>query len=125
MLLVKRGKQLNYGLWALPGGALDSGETKLEGVLREVREETGLENKAHELRVLDTPAETVMVGNGKWKLFVFVGMCAEGTVPIANDDVTDAMFCDVQQMAGLETVEGLEGVVRRAQALLKNDTGCL
>lgn len=97
----------------------------LEGVLREVREETGIDNKVHDLRVLDTPAETVLVGDGKWRLFVFAGICAEGAMPIANDDATDAVFCDVEQIGGLQIVEGLEKVVRKAEALLKNESGWL
>jgi len=33
------------GYWSLPGGALEAGETLEQGVIREVREETGLEVK--------------------------------------------------------------------------------
>src|SRR6266540_2892654 len=39
MLLIKRG---DNGLWALPGGAQDVGESTTEAVVREVREETGV-----------------------------------------------------------------------------------
>lgn len=94
----------------------------LQGVLREIREETGIEKKAHGLRILDTPADTVLVGEGKWRLFVFAGTCEEGASPIADDDAMDAAFWDVEQVARLEIVEGLEGVVRRAEALLKSET---
>jgi len=38
MLLIRRA---DNGLWAMPGGALDVGETAAEGVLREVLEEAG------------------------------------------------------------------------------------
>jgi len=43
VLLVKRGKEPGYGKWSIPGGAVELGETLKEGVLREVKEETGLE----------------------------------------------------------------------------------
>lgn len=33
----------DYDLWNLPGGCLDHGETPWQGVIREVKEETGLE----------------------------------------------------------------------------------
>jgi len=42
LLLVKRaGHLLEGGKWGLPGGFLDRDETLAEGVLRELREETG------------------------------------------------------------------------------------
>lgn len=40
ILLSKRG---DFGIWALPGGRVDSGELLHESAIREVREETGLE----------------------------------------------------------------------------------
>lgn len=40
ILLIKRG---DNGLWALPGGAQDLGESTTEAVVREVREETGIQ----------------------------------------------------------------------------------
>ena len=42
VLLVKRGAPPMQGEWSLPGGALEIGETLVEGVRREVLEETGL-----------------------------------------------------------------------------------
>jgi 8-oxo-dGTP diphosphatase len=42
VLLVRRGSEPLKGLWTLPGGVLEVGETLFEGVVREVREETGL-----------------------------------------------------------------------------------
>jgi mutator protein MutT len=51
ILLVERGKEPLKGYWSLPGGALETGETLEQGVIREVREETGLEVKP--LRVLE------------------------------------------------------------------------
>lgn len=42
LLLVKRAPHLTEGgKWGLPGGFLDRGETVAEGILRELREETG------------------------------------------------------------------------------------
>jgi 8-oxo-dGTP diphosphatase len=42
VLLIKRGTEPMKGHWSLPGGLLELGETLLEGVKREVYEETGL-----------------------------------------------------------------------------------
>jgi 8-oxo-dGTP diphosphatase len=42
LLLVQRGHEPSEGLWSVPGGRVEPGETDQEAVVREVREETGL-----------------------------------------------------------------------------------
>jgi mutator protein MutT len=42
VLLARRGNEPMKGHWTLPGGLLELGESLTEGVMREVREETGL-----------------------------------------------------------------------------------
>ena len=42
VLLIRRGKDPLKGRWTLPGGALELGETLIEGAAREALEETGL-----------------------------------------------------------------------------------
>lgn len=43
VLLVRRGQPPLMGEWSLPGGAVETGETVAGALLREVREETGLD----------------------------------------------------------------------------------
>lgn len=49
VLLVQRGHEPSKGKWSLPGGLLELGESLVEGVAREVLEETGLVVEAVEL----------------------------------------------------------------------------
>jgi 8-oxo-dGTP pyrophosphatase MutT (NUDIX family) len=53
------------GLWGLPGGAIEPGETPAESIVREVREETGLEVVPERLTaVLGGPDYRHRYGNG-------------------------------------------------------------
>jgi 8-oxo-dGTP diphosphatase len=43
LLLVRRANEPGAGLWSLPGGRVEDGETDEAALVRETREETGLE----------------------------------------------------------------------------------
>ena len=51
VLLIQRGQEPLKGVWTLPGGAVELGETLEQAVRREVLEETGLE--VEPLRVIE------------------------------------------------------------------------
>ncbi|MFH1490346.1 MAG: NUDIX domain-containing protein, partial [Pseudomonadota bacterium] len=54
VLLVKRAKEPGKGLWSLPGGALELGESLVDGLKREISEEVSIEIEVGGLvRVLD------------------------------------------------------------------------
>ena len=48
-LLIRRGKQPLYGRWVVPGGTVELGEPLEAALVREMREETGLEVEPVEL----------------------------------------------------------------------------
>lgn len=60
VLLAKRGRAPNQGLWTIPGGKLQWGESLAKAAEREVREETGLNIRAgepvHVFEYIDTAA---------------------------------------------------------------------
>jgi mutator protein MutT len=52
VLLIRRGKDPLRGRWLVPGGTVELGETLEEAVVREVREETGVEVVPREVLVV-------------------------------------------------------------------------
>lgn len=66
VLLIRRGEQPARGLWDVPGGFLEEGESPMDGARREVREELGIELGELDLMLVDlndageTPVVDVM-----------------------------------------------------------------
>jgi ADP-ribose pyrophosphatase YjhB (NUDIX family) len=70
LLLIKRA---DNGKWALPGGALEVGETPVQGVLREALEETGL---ACEARALIGVHDSRLCGStSPYHLYMYLFLC--------------------------------------------------
>ena len=49
LLLIKRGHAPQAGRWSLPGGRVEPGESDQQAVIREIREETGLQVQCDQL----------------------------------------------------------------------------
>jgi 8-oxo-dGTP diphosphatase len=105
LLLIRRGHAPSAGLWSVPGGRMEAGESPAEAVVREVAEETGL--RVHPDRVLGSVR---IDGDG----VVFTVTDWECTLidpeprPVAGDDAADVVFVDA---AGLATLDMAPGVV--------------
>lgn len=62
VLMVKEGKPHVYGYYNFPGGHLEQNESVLEGIYREVKEETSLEvNIDYLINILVTTGETTYI----------------------------------------------------------------
>ncbi|MCA9536420.1 MAG: NUDIX domain-containing protein [Myxococcales bacterium] len=86
------------GAWTLPAGQIDPGESPREAVVREVREETGLE-------VLTTRLLDVYGGAG-WRMTYANGDEVEGTVCVFACDVSGTLACDGVEIAEAHWIPG-------------------
>ena len=99
VLLVERGKAPHNGLWGLPGGVVEVGETLEEAVTREIKEETGL---------IVEPVEFLQVFNSinrdddkkvrtHYVLFEFLCDYVSGEIE-PGDDAPDARWVSINEL---------------------------
>jgi ADP-ribose pyrophosphatase YjhB (NUDIX family) len=119
VLLVQRARAPARALWTLPGGRVETGETLVNAVTREVMEETGLTIRVGELAgyresILDQDVP------GRGRHFVILPFAAEwvaGDVKL-NEELGDHRWCEVEAATDLPTTEGLIEILRNAERLV-------
>lgn len=97
ILLVRRASHLvNGNKWAIPGGFLDRDETLEKAVLRELKEETGLNGKIVKLlKIVDDPSRK----NEDRQNVAFVYIIhASGKIKIDPEEVIEAKWFDINQL---------------------------
>lgn len=117
ILLVERGREPLKGLWSLPGGALETGETLAEGIAREVLEETGL--IVHPVRLFEIFERIMRDEHGRAEYhYVLMDYVCEvrGGELEAGDDVSQVAWVSKQDIAGVRLTEGTLAVIERAYA---------
>jgi 8-oxo-dGTP diphosphatase len=103
LLLVRRGHGPAAGVWALPGGHVEAGELLAEAVVRELREETGLEGTCGRL----VNYAEVMADDIHFVILSFEVTALERTDPVAGDDAAEAKWVPLADVAELPLPEGL------------------
>ena len=103
LLLIKRGHTPGAGLWSLPGGRIEPGETDAEALVREMHEETGLVIEAGQLiGTARRPAQDGSVFDIRDYAATVIG----GTLR-PGDDAADARWVDASELAALPLTGGL------------------
>lgn len=114
LLLVKRANPPAQGQWSLPGGRQEPNENALEGVVREVREETGLDVRVE--REVGTVQRSAPSGD-TYVIRDFLCRAEKTQAVLAGDDAADAAFFEIEQLGGLDTSEGLLEALREWQLI--------
>jgi 8-oxo-dGTP diphosphatase len=119
LLLVERGREPLKGLWSLPGGALETGETIAEGIQREVLEETGL--RVEPLQTVEI-FERIMrdaSGRAEYHYVLVDSICrVTGGALAAADDVSDVRWVSKQDLDDIRLTEGTLAVIEKAYSIL-------
>src|SRR6202521_266705 len=117
VLIVRRARPPARGLFTLPGGGVEAGETLHEAIIREVREETALDIEPLGL----AGHREVITRDHAGKVerhFVILSFAARwilGDV-VLNEELAEAHWLAPAELEGLGPPEGPAGIVRGAFA---------
>jgi 8-oxo-dGTP diphosphatase len=114
LLLIRRGHAPHVGLWSLPGGRVEPGESAEAAVVREVLEETALRVRA------GAPVGRVRIPAGTVVYDVTDLACTlDGSDqrPVAGDDATEVVFADAAALERLSCTPRLVETLRGWGAL--------
>ena len=99
LLLVRRGREPSRGLWSLPGGRVEPGESDADALAREVLEETGLRVRIGAL------VGRVRIPGGAGVVYDVADhactLADRRQEPRAGDDADEVLFADAATLAGL------------------------
>ncbi|MEQ8672595.1 MAG: NUDIX domain-containing protein [Aggregatilineales bacterium] len=84
VLLLKRSRLPQQGMWSAPGGKMELGESPDECVIREIHEETGLTIRTPTLRAIVTVVDQDYPMH--WLLFVYRVEIFEGEVKLLDTE---------------------------------------
>ena len=117
LLLIRRGTPPGQGLWSVPGGRVEPGETAELAVVREVREETGL--SVRPVRLAGAVERAGLAGT-VYVIEDYVAELAEGCDPstaTAGDDADEVGWFTAEQLRDLACVDGLLETLREWDVL--------
>jgi 8-oxo-dGTP diphosphatase len=103
LLMIKRGREPGVGLWSIPGGRIEPGETDAEALVREMLEETSLTVQVGRLlgQVRRPGLNGAVIDIRDYTATVIGGTLRPG------DDAADARWIAVGEMDSLEITDGL------------------
>jgi ADP-ribose pyrophosphatase YjhB (NUDIX family) len=97
ILLVRQGSESDYAWWNVPGGGREAGESEEQCVIREIREETGLEIRLERL-LIDGPSHPHSCYQ-RFKIYLCVrigGKAQPGCEPESQRSLLDVGWFDLR-----------------------------
>ena len=115
VLVVRRARNPALSLYTLPGGGVETGETLMQAVTREVREETALEIEP--VALAGHREAIVRDAQGRverhFVILCFAARWLSGE-PVLNEELDDARWLAPAALSSLRTTEGLAEIVTAA-----------
>jgi 8-oxo-dGTP diphosphatase len=122
-LLIRRGSAPLEGEWSIPGGMLELGETILEGVRRELLEETAIEVRVLDLIEVFERVTRDEAGKLKYHFVILDYLCeaVQGEAQ-AGSDVTDVAWVRESELSKYSLTPTATRVIQKAFEIARGRT---
>ena len=121
ILIVRRGSEPGKGKWSVPGGLVELGETVEQTVVREVKEECGLDVEVDEL--IDVVDSMTFDENGKLKYhFVILDFFVKikGGELRPGNDAKEALWVPLEEVEKYDLTKTFREFLKRNMDRLRN-----
>lgn len=121
VLLVKRGAEPSKGIWSIPGGGVEVGESLVQACAREVAEETALDVRVGPMvevleRILRDPQ-----GRVEYHYVLIDFLCyAQPLEPQAGDDAAAALWAGLDALESFSLTPDTKRVILKAARLAQD-----
>ena len=121
VLLVKRGAEPSKGIWSIPGGGVEVGESLVQACAREVAEETALQVRVGPMvevleRILRDPQ-----GRVEYHYVLIDFLCyAQPLEPQAGDDAAAALWAGLDALESFSLTPDTKRVILKAARLAQD-----
>ncbi|PVX26742.1 MAG: NUDIX hydrolase [Candidatus Bathyarchaeum sp.] len=116
VVLVKRGAEPSLGKWSFPGGVVELGEKVRDAVVRETKEETGLDVELIRDAPMDAYDIFALDKQGRlWYHYVllqFLVRPKQGVLK-ATSDVTDARWVSLEEAENYNLAESVRSFIKK------------
>jgi 8-oxo-dGTP diphosphatase len=121
VVLIRRGHPPRQGEWSLPGGRVELGETLVEALCREMREEVGLEVEVGPIVETFDRIHRDAEGQVRYHFVIVDFLCRPaGGVLRAGDDASDARWATLEDVARAGVSSHAAAVLRKGLEMARS-----
>jgi ADP-ribose pyrophosphatase YjhB (NUDIX family) len=114
-LLIRRGHAPSAGLWSIPGGRVEVGETLPDALRREIREECGVDVEVGDVAILLDRISLLPDGTARSHYLILDFWAARlSGEPVAGTDAAEVGWFTLDQMRQLPTTNRLPAYIEAA-----------
>lgn len=121
VLLIKRGAEPSKGIWSIPGGGVEVGETLAQACAREVAEETALRVRVGPMVEVIERIQRDSRGRVEYHYVLIDFLCyAQPQDPVAGDDADAAVWAGLDGLEGFKLTPDTQRVILKAARLAQD-----